>query len=328
LLFLGSGSVIHGLHEEQDMRRMGALRAFMPITAATFIVGWLAIAGVPPFSGFWSKDEVLLFAWGSDGAGALLWGIGLITALLTAFYMSRLVFMVFFGEPRWRGETVPSPAGPDDTVTPGHVGDAGEAATVGEPGTAATVQVLDEPHPGAHGEPHEPSWLMTAPLIVLAMLAVVAGALNLPFTEDLKFLEHWLYPVIGESEAQIDVATGTKVALAVAAVVASLVGIGLGALVYLRHRIRAVEPTALARGWYYDEAITAFAGGPGHKAFDGIAWFDRTVIDGAANGVASLVRGAGRGLRRGQSGFVRSYALGLAAGVVIVLGYFLTRLSF
>ena len=98
LMFLGSGSVIHGMHDEQDMRRMGGLRKFMPITAGTFIVGWLAIAGVPPFAGFWSKDEILLFAYDKSPA---LWAVGLVTALLTAFYMSRQVFMVFFGDERW-----------------------------------------------------------------------------------------------------------------------------------------------------------------------------------------------------------------------------------
>ena len=98
LLFLGSGSVIHGLGDEQDMRRMGALRAAMPITAVTFIVGWLAIAGVPPLSGFWSKDEILLAAWEQHW---LLWAVGLVTALLTAYYMSRQTFLVFFGGQRW-----------------------------------------------------------------------------------------------------------------------------------------------------------------------------------------------------------------------------------
>ncbi len=96
LMFLGSGSVIHGMHDEQDMRRMGDLRKYMPITAGTFIVGWLAIAGVPPFAGFWSKDEILLFACDKS---PVLWALGLVTALLTAFYMSRQVFLVFFGEP-------------------------------------------------------------------------------------------------------------------------------------------------------------------------------------------------------------------------------------
>ena len=101
LLFLGSGSVIHGMSDEQDMRKMGALRLAMPLTAATFIVGWLAIAGVPPFAGFWSKDEILLAAWEQENIGPLLWVVGLFTALLTAYYMSRQVILVFFGDQRW-----------------------------------------------------------------------------------------------------------------------------------------------------------------------------------------------------------------------------------
>ena len=107
LLFLGSGSVIHGMGDEQDMRKMGALRLAMPITAATFIVGWLAIAGVPPFAGFWSKDEILLAAWEQHNIGPLLWGVGLVTALLTAYYMSRQVILVFFGKQRWDEEAHP-----------------------------------------------------------------------------------------------------------------------------------------------------------------------------------------------------------------------------
>ena len=107
LLFLGSGSVIHGMHDEQDMRKMGALRALMPITAGTFIVGWLAIAGVHPFSGFWSKDEILLAAWEQKNIGPLLWFVGLVTALLTAYYMTRQVILVFFGEQRWDEDVHP-----------------------------------------------------------------------------------------------------------------------------------------------------------------------------------------------------------------------------
>ena len=318
LLFLGAGSVIHGMHDEQDMRRMGGLRRFMPITAATLIVGWLAISGVPPFSGFFSKDEILLFAWGSGGAqGRALWAIGLVTALLTAFYMSRLVFMVFFGQPRWT-----EPVGESAPVGAGRATDeagAGEAATVAAPEPAPV-------HPDRHVEPHESPWLMTLPLVVLAVLAAVSEVINLPFTPDLKVLEHWLEPVVGANEAHIDVATATKVGLAVAAVAAALTGIAIASLVYLRRRVRAVEPAVLAHAWFYDEAITRFVGGPGTKGFEAVAWFDRNVVDGAVNGVAAVVRTSGRGLRTVQSGFVRSYALGISAGVVVVLAYFLTRL--
>ncbi len=310
LMFLGSGSVIHGMHDEQDMRRMGGLRRFMPITAATFIVGWLAIAGVPPFAGFWSKDEILLYAYAANPA---LWAIGLVTALLTAFYMSRQVFMVFFGEPRWNDR--------DDHPVHGEAGN-GEHA---EENTEAEHQ----PETSAeHPQPHESPWLMTLPLVVLAGLAVVGGGLNLPFTPDLHFLGHWLEPVLEGNEAHVDVATGTKVGLAVIAVLAGLIGIALAARVYLQQRMRPVEPEILAEGWRYDSTISAVVDGPGRAGFQAAADFDRTVVDGAVNGVAALVRSGGRGLRTAQTGYVRSYALGVAVGVVALLGYFLTRVSF
>ena len=295
LLFLGSGSVIHGMGGEQDMRRMGALRKVMPITAITFMIGWLAIAGVPPFAGFWSKDEILLFAYDLSPA---LWVIGLVTALLTAYYMSRQVFLVFFGEARWNE--------PVD-----------EAAAEDAPA---------EEHAEIH--PHESPWLMTLPLVVLAGLSVLGGGLNLPFNHDTKFLETWLEPVIGENEAHIAVPTDTKYALAAGAVAIGIVGIVAARSVYLRRRVKAIEPAVLAHGWYYDEAVTAFAGGPGRAGFEGVAAFDRVVIDGAVNGVATEVRNTGRILRLAQSGFVRTYALGITTGVVLVLGYFLTRLTF
>jgi NADH-quinone oxidoreductase subunit L len=285
LLFLGSGSVIHGMHDEQDMRRMGGLRKLMPITAVTFIIGWLAIAGVPPFAGFWSKDEILLFAYDANPA---LWAIGLVTALLTAFYMSRQVFMVFFGN-------------------------------------RAAAEAEDE---HATAAPHESPWLMTVPLVALAGLSIVGGGLNLPFTKDLHLLERWLEPVLEGNERVIDVATGTKVGLAALATLAALIGIALAARVYLQHRARAVEPVILAEGWYYDSAISAFTGGPGRAGFQGVADFDSGVVDGAVNGVAGMVRGAGRSLRVVQSGYVRSYALGVGVGAVALVGYFLTRVSF
>jgi NADH-quinone oxidoreductase subunit L len=289
LLFLGSGSVIHGMHDEQDMRKMGGLRKFMPVTAATFIVGWLAIAGVPPLAGFWSKDEILLFAWTDNKA---LWAIGLVTALITAYYMSRQVFMVFFGAPRFEQE--------------------GEHAV----------------------HPHESPWTMVVPLVVLAILSFVGGGLNLPFTEDLHVLDHWLHPVLEfvtpggalvPTEAEIDVDTQVKVALALMAVAASLTGIAAAAQVYLRRRARAVEPEILAHAWYYDEAVTAFMGGPGRVGFQTVADIDEEVVDGAVNGVGALVRTTGSRLRLLQSGYVRNYALGLAVGAVVLVGFIIGR---
>jgi NADH-quinone oxidoreductase subunit L len=279
LLFLGSGSVIHGMHDEQDIQRMGGLKKYMPVTAATFIVGWLAIAGVFPLAGFWSKDEILLYAFNEHVA---LWAIGLVTALLTAYYMSRQVFLVFYGEERFKDADEP-------------------------------------PHP------HESPWLMTVPLVVLAGLSILGGAINLPFDTDVHFLEQWLEPVVEGNEAVLDVATGTKIALAVAALAAALVGIALAARVYLQKRTKAVEPKVLAEAWYYDSTITAFMGGPGRQGFEAVSTFDAEIVDGAVNGVGAAVRGSGRGLRVLQTGFVRSYALGVAIGVVGLLAYFLTR---
>ncbi len=296
LLFLGSGSVIHGMGDEQDMRRMGNLKKYMPVTAATFIVGWLAIAGVPPFAGFWSKDEILLFAWDKS---PVLWALGLLTALLTAFYMSRQVFMVFYGDERWR----------DDAVDE----------------QAADEHAADEHGHGA--EPHESPWLMTLPLVVLAGLAIVGGGLNLPFTPRVHFLERWLEPVLGSNEHVVHVATGGKVGLAVIAIVASMAGIGLAALIYLLKRAKPIEPEILAAAWHYDDAISAFVGGPGRAGFEATATFDRVVVDGAVNGVAAAVRGSGRSLKVLQSGYLRSYALGVALGAVALLAYFLSRVS-
>jgi len=332
LLFLGAGSVIHGMHDEQDMRRMGGLRRYMPITCVTFIVGWLCISGVPPFSGFFSKDEILLYAWGSGGTqGKALWAIGLVTALLTAFYMSRQVFLVFFGEPRWKDDhalvgtdgSLPAGVTDEDAETSGGAARGEEAATATDATSAAAAHAADD-----HLEPHESPWQMTLPLVVLAVLAATAELLNLPFNPNLHVLQHWLEPVVGANEAHIDVTTGTKVALGVIATIAAAGGIFGAWLVYLRHRLRAIEPAVLAHAWYYDESVTRFVGGPGTRGFAAVAWFDAHVIDGAVNGVATLVRTSGRGLRTVQTGFVRSYALGISAGVVVVLGYFLTRLYF
>ena len=306
LLFLGSGSVINNMAHDQDMRHYGNLRKYMPITAGTFIVGWLAIAGVPPFSGFWSKDEILSGAWNRGGAFKVLWAIGLITALLTAFYMTRQVIMTFFGEEKWRTLE----ADHDDSHDAAH----------------------DDAHGAHHGltpdfTPHESPWIMTLPLIALAGLALAGGALNLPFTDGTKLLEKWLEPVVG---SYVTASGATLWALVVIAVAIAVVGILVGIGVYAQHRIPAedVEQDVFAHGWYIDETYAAVAGGPGRRAFEAMAWFDRHVIDGAVNGVAALAVLAGDRIRRVQNGQVRSYALGMAVGVVLILGYVVTRMGF
>ena len=287
LLFLGSGSVIHGMHHEQDMRKMGALRVLMPVTAFTFIVGWLAIAGVPPFAGFWSKDEILLFALAKS---PILYVVGLLTALLTAYYMTRQVIMVFFGEARWKDRS--------------------------------------EEH-GAHGdfEPHESPPTMLLPLVVLAGLSIVGGGLQLPFSKDLHFLEHWLEPVIefGEADIKKTWAYDNKYVLLLVAIVVAVAGIAAAVAVYAKKKMAPVEPALLADGWKYDSSISRFMGGPGRKAFDGVAWADRTIVDGAVNGVARVVRSVGELLRKGQTGAVRNYAAAVGVGVVLLLSWFFLR---
>ena len=310
LLFLGSGSVIHGMHEEQDMRRMGMLRKFMPITAGTFIVGWLAIAGIPPFAGFWSKDEILLSAFHAfGGLGKVLWAVGFLTAMLTAYYMTRQVVMVFFGDNNWNRQldATGAPAAHGDDAPPGVQGLFGSA----------------EAH--VHPEPHESPWLMLTPLVVLAGLSIVGGAINLPGTGIGKKLESWLEPVVGEAERQVSASTGQKWFFAVLTTLACVAAIGGAVLVYQRKRVQAVEPDILAHGWHYDEAVSAFMGGPGRAGFQAVADGDGIVVDAAVNGTGSLIAGLGGVFRRLQSGFVRNYAVGIGLGAVALLAWFVTR---
>ena len=287
LLFLGSGSVIHGMHHEQDMRRMGALRKLMPVTAITFIIGWLAIAGVPPFAGFWSKDEILLYVYANNRG---LYVVGLITALLTAYYMTRQVIMVFYGEAKWK----------------------------------------DHAHDhGAHGdfEPHESPKIMLFPLIVLSVLSVIGGAMQLPFTKKLHFLEHWLAPVVEESEADIHHtwAYENKYVLLVVAVLIAATGIAAAFAVYAKKKAKAIEPRVLEQAWFYDAGAAKLVGGPGRAAFNAVTWADSHIVDGAVNGTATLVRGIASQVRKSQSGFTRVYAALMAVGAVALLAWFLYR---
>jgi NADH-quinone oxidoreductase subunit L len=277
LLFLGSGAVIHGMNHEQDMRRMGALRKVMPVTAATFIVGWLAIAGVPPFAGFWSKDDILLAAYDKS---PVLWVVGLVTALLTAYYMTRQVILVFYGQARWHDAHAEH---------------------------------------GAHGdfEPHESPAIMLLPLVLLAGLSIVGGGLNLPFNAHTEKLTLWLEPVLGVHESDT-----AKVPLAVIATIVALVGIVVSIMIYAKHRAKPIEPEVLAEGWYYDQTVSRFMGGPGRKAFGALAWADATIVDGAVNGVGRLVRDTAQRIRTVQSGNVRNYAAAIGVGVVLLLAWF------
>jgi NADH:ubiquinone oxidoreductase subunit 5 (subunit L)/multisubunit Na+/H+ antiporter MnhA subunit len=397
LLFLGSGSVIHGMRDDQDMRHYGGLMKLMPITASTFIVGWLAIAGVPPFAGFWSKDEILAHAWDHNIA---LWVIGIVTALLTAFYMSRQVFMTFFGRYRyadptreeilaaWQHKlavaneralaanvdvtkaeeavaearaTLTAEAGDEyteryaavDTARRAlddarraadearrHASELGarvaqlhvpNASYGGEPDVAEVADAL--PHEAIAARqafhPHESSWLMLFPLVALAALSVVGGLINLPFTDSLKRLEIWLEPSLFEHEGHLGMSGTSLWLFAVLAIVFAAVGIAAAYFVYLRGRVEPekVELPVFAHAWYYDEAVSAFMGGPGEVGFETTARFDRGVIDGIVNGVGVGVRLIAGQARRLQSGFVRTYALFVGVGAALLIALFLTRAS-
>jgi NADH-quinone oxidoreductase subunit L len=198
LLFLGSGSVIHGMHHEQDMRRMGGLRKYMPITFFTMFAGWLAICGILPFAGFFSKDEILWRTWSTTtagipgGAAKFLWAVGAFTALLTAIYMTRMMVMTFWGKERF----LEVQAGGEADEAHAHAYDINQAphaahASSGEdrPHHAAGDTLLhpleedDEEHPHPHGPvtPHESPWTMTVPLIVLAILSTIGGLVGIPY---------------------------------------------------------------------------------------------------------------------------------------------------
>jgi NADH-quinone oxidoreductase subunit L len=295
LLFLGAGSVIHGLHDEQDMKRMGALRKLMPITAGTFIVGWLAIAGIPPFAGFWSKDDILSAAWHKAPA---LWAIGFVTAGLTAYYMTRQVALVFFGEARWGGE-----------------------------GEAAHLAAARDDHPGEHGTtPHESPWTMTVPLVVLAALAAVGGAINLPWGRS-SLLDRWLIPVLGHYSVTHAMSTNGKLLTAALTAGLCLVALGLGFRVWTRSAQHdELEPEVLRRAWFVDPLYAAVIERPGERLANFCAYvIDQRIVDGAVNGTGALVRALGGRLRKLQTGYVRNYALGIAAGSFALLAYVVVR---
>ena len=294
LLFLGAGSAIHGLHEEQDMKRMGGLRKWMPVTAFTFLIGWLAIAGVPPFAGFWSKDDILHAAYGKSH---LLWAIGLFTALLTAYYMTRQIVLVFFGGERFRKVTT-------------------DKHDINE-------HTAQEAHHGAHGDnPHESPWTMTAPLIVLAVLSLVGGLINLPFGPKLA-LEHWLGAIVPQAP---EIAVST-LRLAVIATVVALAGILISFVLWRKAtEHRSLEPVFLKKAWGLDALYRLIVEKPGVLLANFSAYiFDRKIIDGIVNGAGITVEHVGSVLRRAQTGYVRTYALAILAGTVVLLGYGIVR---
>lgn len=328
LLFLGAGSVIHGMGDEQDLRRMGGLRRYMPVTAGTFLVAWLAIAGVFPLAGFWAKGSVLTGAFASNHA---MWVLGELTVVLTAYYIGREFYLCFYGEERWRRIA--------DLAT-GRSGGSGKARAEARRMPASNSVAGDKgfasPEPGNAGrcvglaagsEPHESGPVMLVPLVVLAVASIFAGLVDLPFHPTWPFLARWLAPVVGRFEHPGPAGLGPAIGLPVIDGVMALVGVAIAAGLWLRQWDRPeLEPLVLRKGWFLDSIYEAAIARPGYMLAGFTAFVvDNRVIDGVVNGSALLVRRTGVRLRRLQTGYVRNYALGLAAGAVLLMAWVLSR---
>jgi NADH-quinone oxidoreductase subunit L len=309
-LFLGSGAVIHALHGEQDIRNMGGLRKPLPITFYTFVIASIAIAGFPGFAGFFSKDEILYetFAEGHT----ILWVVGVLTSLLTATYMFRLVYLTFAGVRRHDAPAPPS-HGPASDHSHGH---------------------------GAASHLHDAPPAMALALILLAVGSVVAGYIGIPHAlGGHNALGAWLEPAFavqagGGGEAVVEQA-GLETTLMVVSIVIAILGIAVATAIWLRKRefadvmARTFSPLhkLLLNKYYVDELYDAAIVQPIKVVSQQGLWrgFDVRIIDGAVNGTGAMVSGASAVLRRLQTGSVRAYAGSLFVGVVVVLGYYLWR---
>jgi NADH-quinone oxidoreductase subunit L len=295
LLFLGSGSVIHSVNGEQDMNRMGGLWRRIPITHWTMLIGALAIAGIPPLAGFFSKDEILgesfLFGYW------WVWAIGVFVAGLTAFYMWRLMGKTFYG--------------------PSHV------------------------DPAVEPRIHESPWSMTLPLILLAIPSALVGlVLGLPLGD--SRISQWLEPVFHGAEETLQRTVpefelfGIGGALILVSTVIAAAGLAVGIWLFglfrnggrpgrvreLTARVPSLYRASFNK-WYFDDLNDLLFVRIGGVVADAVAWFDVHVIDGAVNGVGQATQAAGRGIRQIQTGQVQNYALGIAAGLIVIAGGFL-----
>jgi NADH-quinone oxidoreductase subunit L len=325
LLFLSAGAVIHAIANNQDMKTMGGLRKYLPLTAFTFGVGWLAISGIPPLAGFWSKDAILSSAWQMNKG---LWVVGVLTAGMTAYYMSRQFALVFTGQARWdearpvaahTPETVAVGAGGDHASSHGDSGheDAGHGDVTG-PGLPAPAHAQDRPR--------DPTWTMAAPLVVLAIAAIVGGGINFPAWH-LDFLSKFLSPLF-PTATSVTVSTGTKWLLSIITTAVALTGLGLGLKAWQTASHPRLEPNFLRRAWYFDDAVSAVVSGPLRAGANALAFvMDAKVVDGTVNGVAHLLGASGRLARKTQTGYLRSYALGIGVGLVLVLAYLMFRVG-
>ncbi len=308
LLFLAAGSVIHGIGGEQDMRKMGGLRRYMPVTFVTMGIATLAIAGIPPFAGFWSKDEIL---WKAFGASWVYWLIGVITAFITSFYMFRLMYMTF------GGDYCGGPAAHDVKHE------------------SADAHAMHDKHAQeghGHGEPHESPWVMLGPLVVLAFLSFIGGWIGIGGR-----FEHFLAPVFQNTAGLAHQTTGeaanstVEYLLMGVSVSLALLGWLLAYLLYSR-RPQLPERIAAALGglyqavvhkYYIDELYAALFVKPLIEGSTTILWhgIDQGGIDAAVNDSADAARHVSDSVRHMQSGNLRSYAGWVAAGGAAVIAY-------
>ena len=287
LLFLGAGSVIHAMGGEQDMNRMGGLAKKTPVTHATMAVATLAIAGIPPLAGFWSKDEILAVLFESGGYFTALWAVGVAVALLTAFYMARLYFLVFWGKPRWPDGAQPHES-PRVMTVPLLILAAGSIGIgfINTPFRLAFEHFLE---PAWHGvkQAHAPeSGLL---LIALALISTAAGLVGI-------VIAYLLYGRASEENRE-------------------------RLLAYLRRPLTAME-----HGFWVDDMYGRLAVIPGRRLAEWSARVvDERLIDGAVNGTGALVKRLGQRLRPLQSGYVRTYGTLLAAGAAAVMIWMVIR---
>jgi NADH-quinone oxidoreductase subunit L len=275
-LFLGAGSVMHAMNDSVDMRRFGGLWRKLPVTFGTFGLGYLALIGFPFLSGYWTKDAIVEATFDrGDWLGYALGGVAILAAGLTAFYMTRLMLMTFFGRPRWED--------------------------------------------GVH--PHEAPATMTVPMIVLAVGSVFSGALLVSVFP----LSGWLEPVFGEPEEAAHVIAPLTIGAALFVVM--LLGV-VAAWIFVGRRevpltppVRVSPITRAARNALYADTVNeSLFMRPGQWLTRALVFFDNRGVDGAVNGMAAALGGSSARLGRAQTGFVRSYALGMLGGAVLVAG--------
>ncbi|MFR9789700.1 NADH-quinone oxidoreductase subunit L [Streptomyces sp. MB22_4] len=294
-LFLGAGSVMHGMNDEVDMRRYGGLRKYMPVTFVTFGLGYLAIIGFPGLSGFFSKDKIIEAAFAKGGTeGWILGGAALVGAAITAFYMTRVMLMTFFGEERWKNQATRSPEASSAEPAAEHRGETAEP------------------------RPHESPKVMTIPMIVLAVGSVFGGGF---FSIGDRFL-HWLEPVTGHSEGHSPVSAGEVTA---ATMVCLVIGVAVAWAQYGRKPVPAVAPRgslltrAARRDLLQDDFNHVVLVRGGEHLTRSLVYLDHTLVDGVVNGTAAGFGGLSGRLRRFQNGFARSYAVSMFGGAALLV---------